>query len=152
MSVCLYEKRRKSFPQNVATVRVGGVFGKKQPLPWTNAGGPSRGWAVPGRRARPGQPMFDLTGRGPARPIEFSEDGPRPGPGHDISKNSRPGPAHHFLKRLGPGRPGSSHGSEAHETRALPDTYVGQPTDLPFRPMCCSVPKRTCTHYADMKY
>ena len=32
-------------------------------------------------------------GRGPARPIQISEDGPRPGPVHDIFKFSRPGPA-----------------------------------------------------------
>ena len=56
-------------------------------------------------------------GRGPARPINFSDDGPRPGlaypflkivgPAHHIFK-FRPGPAHHILKlsaRLGPARP-----------------------------------------------
>ena len=90
---------------------------KNQGLSWADAGGPARGWAGPGRSARPTN--FDKMGRGPARPIKFSEDGPRPGPAHHIFKNSRPGPAHHFFKRLGPARPGPSHGSEAHETRAL---------------------------------
>ena len=63
-----------------------------------------RWWAGP---ARPGPLIFYMMGRGPTRPVKFSEDG------------LRPGPAHHFLKRFGPARPGPSHGSEAHETRAI---------------------------------
>ena len=43
---------------------------------------------------RPGPPIFDMMGRGPTRPITFS-------------------------KIHGPALPGPSHGSEAHETRAL---------------------------------
>ena len=57
-------------------------------------------------------------GRGPARPINFSWDGPWPGPAHQISEDgprlgpahyifdfSRPGPSQ-FLDRPGPARPG----------------------------------------------
>ena len=37
-----------------------------------------------------------------------------------------------------------------------PDNYVGRPVDLTGRPMgrpmCCSVPKRACTHYADVNF
>ena len=47
-------------------------------------------WAA----AQPGPSNFQRMGRGPARPIRISEDGPRPGPTHHI-------------------------GSEAHEVRAL---------------------------------
>ena len=58
-------------------------------------------------------------GRGPARPIKFSEFGPRPGPAHHIFNFSRLGPArpikfskvlarlgpaHHIFKSLGPAR------------------------------------------------
>ena len=87
---------------------------------------------VMGRRWWAGPSMFDMMGRGPARPVHFSEDGPRPdpahqllrrwaaaGPAHHVFNHSRPSPVHHFFKRLGPARPGPSHGSEAHETRAL---------------------------------
>ena len=58
-------------------------------------------------------------GRSPARPTNFSNDEPRPGPAHQISvcwaaarpghhifEVSRPGPAHQFFKSLGPVRPG----------------------------------------------
>ena len=77
-----------------------------------------RWWAGPGLdRAGPGPLNFYLVGRGPARPVQFSEDGPRPGPAHHIFKISCPGPAHHFSK-VSAG-PGPSHGSEAHEIRAL---------------------------------
>ena len=47
----------------------------------------------------------DIMGRGPARPINFAEDGPRPDPAHRIFNFSRPGPAHHNFKFLGPARP-----------------------------------------------
>ena len=37
-----------------------------------------------------------------ARPVKFSDDGPRPGPAYHILKFSRPGPAYHSFKILGP--------------------------------------------------
>ena len=70
---------------------------------------------------RPGPSIFQRMGRGPARPIKNSEDGPRPGLAHHIFIFSRPGPArpinfskvsarlspaHHIFKSLGPARPG----------------------------------------------
>ena len=108
-------------------------------------------WAA----VRPGPSNFERMGRGPARPINFSEDGPWPGPAHQFFRGwaaARPGPsifqrmgsgpaqpitfskiqgpAHHFFKRLGQARPGPSHGGEAHETRALyrPARQLGGPT------------------------
>ena len=92
-----------------------------------------RWWAGPGF-GRPGPSIFDMMGRGPALPVKFAEDGPRPGPAHQFFRGwaaarpspshfqkltARPGPAHPFFKRLGPARPGPSHGSEAHETWTL---------------------------------
>ena len=75
----------------------------------------------------------------------------RPSPSRSQKFTARPGPAHHFFESLGPVRPGPSHDSEAHETRALygpPDNYVGWPVDLTGRlmgrPMCCSVRKGAC--------
>ena len=74
-------------------------------------------WAA----ARPGPSNFERMGRGPARPIKISEDGPRPGPAHHIFNLSRPGPArpinfskvsarpgpgHHIFKSLDTVRPG----------------------------------------------
>ena len=67
-----------------------------------------------------------MAGLGPARPIKFSYDGPRPGP-------ARPGPVHHSFNFSWPSparpsknsnvspRPGLVHdiGGEAHETPAL---------------------------------
>ena len=79
----------------------------------------ARGWAGPGRPGRAGPSMLDVMGRGSVRPVNFSEDGPRPGPVHHIKKQSRPGPAYHVFKSLGPAWPAPSHGSEAHDTRAL---------------------------------
>ena len=85
--------------------------------------------------ARPSPLIFQRMGRGPARSLNFSENGPRPGPVHRISKKSRPGPGHDI-------------GDEAHETRALygwPAFSVGRPVDLTGRatgrPMCCPVLK-----------
>ena len=60
-----------------------------------------------------------LIGRSPPRPINISEDGPRPGPAHQkrqrtgrspsqsdqIFKFALPGPAHQLFKSLGPARP-----------------------------------------------
>ena len=100
-------------------------------------------------------------GRGPARPIRFSEDEPRPGPAHHIFKKSRPGPArliifqksgpaHHMAARpmkhgLYMGRPDNYVGR--------PDNYVGRPVNLTGpsmgRPMCCPVLKGACA-YADV--
>jgi len=38
----------------------------------------------------------NLGGRGPVRPIKFSENGPRPGPTHQFSEDGpRPSPTHH---------------------------------------------------------
>ena len=68
---------------------------------------------------RPAPSIPDMMGCGPARPINFSEDGPRPGPAHHNFKNSRPGPSYFQKSRPGPARHDPSHGSEAHETRAL---------------------------------
>ena len=42
---------------------------------------------------RPGPSIFQRMGRGPARLIDFSEDGPRPDPAYDIFNFSRPGPS-----------------------------------------------------------
>ena len=80
-------------------------YGKNQGLSWADAGGPARGWAGPGRPARPCPPIFEMMGRDPARPVKFSEDGPRPGPAHHIFKNSRPGPSFFQTSRPGPVRP-----------------------------------------------
>ena len=82
-----------------------------------------------------GRPInFYMMGRGPAWPVKFSENWPRPGPAHHIFRGwaaarpspshfqqipARPGPAHQVFKSLGPARPGQSHASEAHDTRAL---------------------------------
>ena len=126
---------------------------------WT---GPGLGWAGSGRPARPGPSIFDMMGRGPARPVKCSVDGPRLGPALQFFREwaaARPGashfqeftawagPAYHFLKRLGPARPGPSHVNEPHETRALrgpalPMTSMG-------RPMYCPVLKGACA-YADV--
>ena len=77
---------------------------------------------------RPGSAhkKFERMGRGPARPIKFSEDGPRPGPAHQnfrgwavpdparpsLFQKSRPGPARPIFKRPGPARPGPSQFSD----------------------------------------
>ena len=98
-----------------------------------------------------------------ARPVKLSEDGPRPGPAHQIFRGwaaDRPGPAHHMFKNSQPGpaqfiifskasaRPGPSHGSEAHETRdlyrparQLRRSAVDVTGRSMGRPMCCSVLK-----------
>ena len=96
---------------------------------------------------RPGPPIFDMMGHGPARPIQFnlvgrgpawpvkfSEDGQRPGPAHQIFRGwatarpspsrfqkfpVQPGPSFFQKSRPGLARPGPSYGSEAHETQAL---------------------------------
>ena len=144
-------------------------------MSWDDAGGPARGWAGPERQARPGPPMFDMMGRGPARPIKnlnfvgrglarpvkFSEDGPRPGPDHQIFRGwaavgpspshlkkftAWPGPAHHFFKRLCPAGQDLSHGSEAHETRDPygPARQLRGPAHVLFRTKTCMY---TCLLY-----
>ena len=77
--------------------------------------GPGLGWAGPTHKnliwwaaARPGPSKFQRMGRGPARSINFSEDGPRPGPAHHIKKKlrpSHPGPSFFQKSRPGPARP-----------------------------------------------
>ena len=55
------------------------------------------GWTTPS--------TFDMMGRGPARSIGCSEDGPRPGRAHHIFETSRPGPSFLEISRPGPARP-----------------------------------------------
>ena len=85
-------------------------------------------------------------GRGPARSINFSEDGLWLGLTLTFSKfTTRPGPAHYCFKSLGSAWPGPSHGSEAHKH----GLYMGQPDNCVGRPMCCPVLKGACA-YADV--
>ena len=89
-------------------------------------------WAGAGGPPRPGPSFFHMMGRGPARPFNFSEDGPRPGP------------AHHIFKSHGPAGPGTSIFQFSRPGLARPMTlavrsmrhglYTG-------RPMCCPVLK-----------
>ena len=96
--------------------------------------GPGLGWASP---ARPGPANFQRVGRGPARPIKISEDGPRPGPAHHIFNLSRPGPArpinfskvsarpgpgHHIFKSLDTVRPGPDKRPMTSPDIYIPDT------------------------------
>ena len=99
-------------------------------------------------------------GLGPARTINFSENGPRPGPAHHIKKKNRSGPARpgpSFFQRLGPARPGPSRGSEAYETRALYgparqlrgpargfDGPAHEPAHVLFRTKACMYTLRCC--------
>ena len=72
------------------------------------------GWAA----ARPGPSKFQRMGRGPALPINFSDNGPRLGPARHIFRRwaatrpgplnitfFRPGPAHYCLKFVDPAGP-----------------------------------------------
>ena len=105
-------------------------------------------------------------GRGPVRPINFSSDGPRPGPAHHFSQHGpRPGPAHRIFQNF-TARPGRAHwifknvsawpGPARPMTLAArpmryglntgwPAISVGRPVDLTCRatgrPMCCPVLK-----------
>ena len=57
-----------------------------------------------GRTERPIESPH-LMGRGPARPTKFREDGPRPGPAHQILRGwaaARPGPSNFQKSRPGP--------------------------------------------------
>ena len=85
-------------------------------------------WAA----ARPGPSNFNLVGRGPARPINFSEDGPWPVPAYHIFKNSRPGPARPIIFSNVSARPGVAHHMAASPMKhglymGRPDNYVGRP-------------------------
>ena len=94
-----------------------------------------------------------------ARLTNFRYDRPLPRPACQIFRRSaaartiifsnvsaRPGPAYHVAAR--PMKHGLYMGR--------PDNCVGRPVALTGRPMvqpmCCSVPKRSCTHYADVKF
>ena len=118
-----------------------------QGLSWADAGGLARSWAGPGRPARHGPQTFDMMGRGPARPVKFSEDGPRPGPAHHIKKftarptifsnvSARPGPAHHMAAR--PMKHGLYMGR--------PDKYVGRPVDLTAHSPCVPYQQNVPVH------
>ena len=58
-------------------------------------------------------------GRGPARPINFSEGGRRPGPVPYIFKFSMPGPQDFQMYMSAPPGPAHVIGGAAYETRAL---------------------------------
>ena len=115
-----------------------------------------------GRRWRAGPSIFDMMGRGPARPIYFSFGGPRPGPARQLLRGwaaarpspshfqkspALPGPAHQIflMCRPGPARPMTlaakpmRHGLYT----GWPAISVGRPVDLTGRatgrPMCCPV-------------
>ena len=115
-----------------------------------------RWWAGPGL-GQAGPSIFYVMGRGPTRPVKFSEDGPRPGPAHHISNKSRPGPARSIIFSNVSARLGLAHNMTARPMKhglymGRPDNYVGRPVDLTAGPMCCSVTKRACTHYANVKF
>ena len=89
--------------------------------------GPRLGWAEP-----TGPPTFDMVGRGPARPVKFSDDGPRPGPAHHIFRGwVAARPAHHIFKIS---RPSSAPPIIPQTSQRLymgrPDNYVSRPVDL----------------------
>ena len=137
--------------------------GPAQPIAFSKFHGPA--WPLcDGPRARPGPYIFHSVGRGPARPIQFSsdgprpgrpiffskKDGPRPGPAHSIFKISRPGLARPIIfqtYRPGPARPVTlaarpmSHGL----CTGRPAISVGRSVDLTGRatgrPICCPVLK-----------
>ena len=109
--------------------------------------GPAHQLILWGAAARPGPSNFQRMGRGPARPINFSEDWPRPGPAHHTVKHLRPGPAHHFFESLGPARPGPTHHLATRPMR--PGLCIGWHDNYAGRPMCCPVLKDTCA-YADL--
>ena len=92
--------------------------------------------------ARPGPSNFERMGRGPARLIKVSKDGPRPGPAHQNFRvraaarpspsqfqflPARPGLAHQFFKRLGPARPGPSQFSDRPGPARPRQTSHGKP-------------------------
>ena len=119
-----------------------------------------RRWAGPGFShpstfhmmgpARPGSSNIHLVGCGPARPINFSEDGPRLGRAH-YTQISRPGP-NPPTKKIS--RPGPAHdiGSEASQTRAIygPARHFRGPTrrfdDPGYGPAHMLSRTKRCTH------
>ena len=77
-----------------------------------------RWWAGPGSgRARPGPSIVQRMGCDPVRPIDFSEDGPRPGVAHHIKKKT--GAVRPIIFSNVSSRPAPSNGVEVHETWAL---------------------------------
>ena len=87
---------------------------------WAGRRGP-HGACISWAAAWPSPPIFERMGRGPARSINFSGDGPRPSPAHQNFRGwaaarpsplhfqifaARPGPASQIFKSLGPVRPG----------------------------------------------
>ena len=95
-------------------------------------------------------------GHGPAWPIFFLYDGPRPGPARQIFRDgSRPGPAHQIFED-GP-RPGPAHHMAARPMKhglymGRPNNYEGWPVDLTGRPMCCPVLKGACAYVDDVVF
>jgi len=109
----------------------------------------------PGRAGGPS--TFYIMVGGPARPVKFSEDGPRPGLAHQISGGraaARPGrskfqrmgrrptqpiifsifhgPAHQFFRSLGPTRPGPSQFSDRPGSARPRQTAYDKPRFLSF--------------------
>ena len=84
---------------------------------------------------RPGTLNFNLVDRGPARPVKFSEDGPRPGPAHQFFRGwaaARPSPSHfqRFTARPGPAHHMAARPMKRGLYMGRPDNYVGRPVDL----------------------
>ena len=106
-----------------------------QGLSRADAGGPAHQFLIRWAAARPGPSNFQRMGRGPTRPIKFSEDGPRPGPAHHIFKTSRPGPVRPIFFSKVSARPGPAHHMAARPMKyglyvGRPDNYVDRPVDL----------------------
>ena len=139
-------------PDTVGSARLpllSGLLTSLHGLSWPDAGGQAQGWAGPGRpahpiiiwwaAARPGPSNFQRIGRGPARPIKFSEDGPPPGPAHHIFQKftARPIIFSKVSARLG----------QAHHMATRPmkhGLYMGRPDSYVGRPMCCPVLAGAC--------
>ena len=116
-------------------------------------------------------PLFHVVGRGPARPINFLEDGPRPDLAHQFFgrwATTRPGPSYFQKMGRGPSGPGPSNykriparlacpiifyklSARPDPTHGLPSRYgpfmgrpaisVDLPVDLHGRPMCYPILK-----------
>ena len=139
----------------MGTVDVAAVVAVLNHISWAAIrAGPSKHMRrLMGRAKRPIQSPHIL-GRGPARPIKLSEDGPRPGPGHQNfigwaaarprpshfqtftarSGPARPGPAHQIFKSLGPARPGTSHFQMSRPGPARSVTFFRSAWPGPARP------------------
>ena len=72
------------------------------------------------------------------------------GPAHHIFKNSRPGPARPIIFANVSARSGPARHMAARPMKH--GLYMGRPDNCVGRPMCCSAPKRACTHYPDVKF